>query len=481
VASVRENALPAWSRARAAGSELGAQRRAAFWVLLFVVLQIGCQLALLIEALGRARVLMRSAAFGVSLVFLVFLTGAGKRHPARPFLVGILLLLTLSILHPATNTLLAGVAHYFLYAAIIAPLFWTCRLPLTEATLRRILIALWAFHTLSAAVGVLQMHYPGRFQPSVSSTIQGLGVMADAYKIRLADGDMVWRPMGLSDTPGGASTAGLYAVVFGLGFFLYARTLPLRVLSLASIGIGLFCLYIGQVRSLLVMAGICSTTMLGVLSWRGEVKKVLAVILVVPILTIGTFLWAIRVGGNDTEERLKSLVADRPDEVYGRNRGHFLTHTIVDLLPQYPLGAGLARWGMMRNYFGDETNIDSPMIWAEIQVTGWLLDGGVPLVLLYSTAVLLTCRVSWRIALSRRPGRLPLWAALQFALNIASVAVTFNYPLFIGQGGMEFWFLNGCLFMATVSADQQARRRQQARAAAGKPQRGPVPIGVADT
>ena len=36
------------------------------------------------------------------------------------------------------------------------------------------------------------------------------------------------------------------------------------------------------------------------------------------------------------------------------------------------------------------------------------------------------------------------------AYDVGAVALTFNYPLFIGQGGMEFWLLNAALFTAAV-------------------------------
>jgi hypothetical protein len=435
-----------------------AERRAAIWVWTFVLSEFACQVGLLINALGSARVVMRSAAFGLSLVLLLLVPGGERRHPSRAWLIAALAIVALSIFHPTTNSLVAGFAQCMLYVAVAAPVLWTSRLRLSEATFRQVLLALWAFHTASAGLGVLQMHYPGRFQPNVSTAIQGMGVMADAYKIRLANGETVWRAMGLTDTPGGAASAGLYAVVFALAVFLHSRQGPLRILSLGGAGIGLFCLYIGQVRSLLVMAGICSAALIGVLAYRGDLKRVVGLALVLPPLVLATLVWATCIGGEQTVNRLRTLVEDRPDEVYAHNRGNFLAQTVYELMPQYPLGAGLGRWGMMRNYFGDETNPDSPMIWVEIQWTGWLLDGGVPLVIVYATAVGLACRISLRIALSRRPGRIPLWGALLFALNVATIAVTFNYPLFISQGGMEFWFLNGCLFAATLTTDQKVRR-----------------------
>jgi hypothetical protein len=438
------------------------ERGAALWAWLFVLFQIGCQLALLVEFLGGLRVVVRSAAFGISILLLLLVPGSQRRHPACLWLLACLAIVCLSIAHPYTNSLPAGFATVMFYVAVAAPLFWVCRLRLTGPMFRRIILTLWLFHTASAAVGVLQMYYPGRFQPTVSTAIQGMGVMADAYKIRLADGQMVWRPMGLTDTPGGAASAGLYAVLFGLGMFLQARAGLLRVATVGSLGIGLFCLYMSQVRSLVVMAGVCSTALVGVLVWRGDVKRVVGVTLILLVVSVAAFQWASRVGGADTVNRLNTLVEDRATEVYGRNRGLFLESTFVELAPQYPLGAGLGRWGMIWLYFGDHADIN---IWVEIQWTAWLLDGGIPLMILYPVAVVIACWVSLRVALSRLSGNLPLWGALLFALNMATIAVTFNYPIFMAQGGMEFWFLNGCLFAAAIEVHTQERRiRAQAAA-----------------
>jgi hypothetical protein len=38
--------------------------------------------------------------------------------------------------------------------------------------------------------------------------------------------------------------------------------------------------------------------------------------------------------------------------------------------------------------------------------------------------------------------------AMVFAYDVAALAMTFNYPLFIGQSGLEFWIINACLFAA---------------------------------
>jgi len=41
---------------------------------------------------------------------------------------------------------------------------------------------------------------------------------------------------------------------------------------------------------------------------------------------------------------------------------------------------------------------------------------------------------------------------LIFAYDIGAVAITFNYPLFMSQGGMEFWLLNAVLFAAASNS-----------------------------
>ena len=145
-----------------------------------------------------------------------------------------LVIVGLEIIHPSTNSFLAGVVHIAFYLAIAAPLFWVTRLDVTARVMRCLLFILWAFHTLSAGVGVLQAHYPGRFQPAVSTVIQDMGERADAYKMQMADGESVWRPMGLTDMPGGAASAGLAAVLYGLGFLLQSKSWMQRVFSIGS-------------------------------------------------------------------------------------------------------------------------------------------------------------------------------------------------------------------------------------------------------
>jgi hypothetical protein len=448
---------------RVAAAMLG-QRRASepvtpayFWFLLFPLVQMALQVALLVPFLGSSstvRMLVRVGAFSFSLLLLVILAHQGRRrarHPAYYWAVASLCTVFFGIFHPEASTNLACLAHFSLYLAILAPLFWVERFVVSERLLWLVFFALWGFHTLSAAVGVLQVYNPGRYQPQVSSVISGSGAMAEGLKINLATGERIYRPMGLTDMPGGAASAGLSAFLFGLGFFLNSRSPLIKALALVSMMVGLFCIYLCQVRSLLIMAGICTVTFALGLALRRDMNRVLGITLIVPWVVLVSFMWAVSIGGSSVTARLNTLIEDRTVEVYYRHRGIFLEETINILLPQYPFGAGLGRWGMMSHYFGIKDDPNCTPIWVEIQWTGWLLDGGLPLIFFYTTAILVAMWAAWKIARSPRPGDLPRWAMLIVAYDMAVLAVTFNYPVFIGSGGMEFWFLNALLFAAAQS------------------------------
>ncbi len=432
-------------------------RSAGILVQAFVVFQIACQLALLFSAIGPLRVVVRMAVFGSSLLLLIFLPGRGRQHPATKVAIWVLIIVSLSVVHPTTNTLLSGAAQIAMYFAVLAPLFWVSRLRIDLATLRRVILILWLFHTLSAGIGVLQVRFPGSLQPNLSTVVaaQDEGII-DSLNITTASGERVFRPMGLTDSPGGAAVAGFYALLFGVCFFLTERRFGFKVLCMGSMVLALTCLYMSQVRSVLVMAAICLLVFCGVLFRRVPLMNLVTLGGVLAAVILGSFVWAVSIAGESVTDRLATLIEEHPGEVYYTNRGHFLEETVYELLPSYPLGAGLGRWGMMNAYFGDNSDPERTSIWVEIQWTGWLLDGGVPLIIAYVAALFLTCRIAWRCALGRRAttgnNDLKIWGALILAYNVGAIAVTFNYPLFTGQGGLEFWLLNASLFAATETA-----------------------------
>ena len=118
-------------------------------------------------------------------------------------------------------------------------------------------------------------------------------------------------------------------------------------------------------------------------------------------LVLTSFLWAASVGGESVRERFTGIAQQGAMQTFKENRGHFLSYTLGELFDQYPFGAGVGRWGMMNVYFGDPTDLSSPPIYVEIQLTGWLLDGGAPMWLFYGGALLTGILLVLRLATQR--------------------------------------------------------------------------------
>jgi hypothetical protein len=415
-----------------------------------VLLLPACQVALLFDAFAPFRVFIRTAGFGTSLAFIFLIHGRQSQHPAKPWAVAVIVIVVLNIFHPTTNSLLAGLAQATMYVAILAPLFWAGRIPVTERLFEKILLIFWGVHALSAVFGVLQTYYPGQFQPRISDVLSGVEGYVRSLTITLASGETVFRPMGLTDVPGGAAASGFYAALLGVGFLLNSQARTVRLLAPFSIAGGLFCIYLCQVRVWLVMFAVCTVTFAVVLLLRGDVKRFVVVCLLMPAAFALSLLWAISVGGESVTRRLATLTEARPEDVYYSNRGIFLEQAFLRDLPDYPAGAGLGRWGMMHAYFGERNSLRSTPLHVEIQWSAWVFDGGLPLMIAYVGALLAACHAAWRVARRMRTERLGAWAALLLAYNVGALACTFSYPYFISQGGMEFWLLNACLLRATA-------------------------------
>ncbi|XXF79108.1 hypothetical protein P2318_04975 [Myxococcaceae bacterium GXIMD 01537] len=442
-------------------------------VLAFVALQFVMQLALLSGSIGSLRVLVRTGAFGTSLALLVLLPGKGPLHPAVRALRWVFAILGVSLLHPTTNSLLAGVAQIALYVAIVAPIFWVPRLTIDGKVLGRLMLVIFLVNAASAVFGVLQVYFPGSFQPVLSSAIAWQEDYARSLQFTLANGQRIYRPMGLTDVPGGAASAGFFVVLLGSGFLLASRRVLAILASMGLMFLGVFCLYLSQVRATTVILAVALVVLAVMLALAGQVQRLVRLGLVLGLCAVGGVSWAVSVGGDGALKKWTSLFEDDAATVYYANRGHFLEYTWNEVLPEVPLGAGLGRWGMIYGYFGEEGDPERGPLYAELQWTGWLYDGGVPLTLAYVAAVLLAMLWAFRILrdpLSRQ-SQLWLWASVIFAYDVGVLALTFSYPVFIGQTGLEFWVLNAVLFNAYATAHTERR----AALAAAKA----VPAGVA--
>jgi hypothetical protein len=413
------------------------------WMYAYVVAQLVCQVALLVPGFGQARPLFRSASFGTSLAILLLVQGAPLvRHPVRLALGAVLGVLALSALNPEAGSPLATLASFCFQLAILAPIFWVARLRAPEQALERLLILLWLFSTASATVGVLQAWFPGRFQPAISSySVRNLG----ALMIPTASGIWIPRPMGLTDTPGGAGAGGYYATLLALGIAILKPFRYARPAAAASAVVGMTCLYLCQIRTLVVMLVIGLVGILGLSAAAGRVPRFAFIVFSAGALFVVGIIFAVALGGDTTLTRFEQLITSDPRQAYQVSRGEYLEHAIDIMLPRYPLGAGLGRWGQMANYFGNEPHRN---LNAEIQWLAWVIDGGFPLLIAYPIAILLVAWNAVSIALKRTTARLETWATIVAGYNLGGMALTFSYPIFMSTIGLEFWLVNAALIQA---------------------------------
>jgi len=436
---------------------LGTRREAVaqVWLLGLVGVQIACQLAQLVPQLGTARPAFRVAAFGFSLAAVAFASGRASRHPSRPWLAAAALLMGVQFFSPTTNSPLSGLATIVLAAAIAGPILWVGRLRVTPTLLRRTLLTIWGFQSLSAAAGVLQALYPGQFMPQAGGAYDN--EFSDGLKLVLADGAVIFRPMGLSDTPGGGAVAGLTAYILGLGFLCNSRSGVMRTLAVGGVAAGMFCMVLCQVRVTIVLAVIMTAVLAVALTAARRYGDLIWLAALVPVTVATSGGYALTVGGEATLRRLETLVEENPNSVYYQNRGQFLEWTFREGMEDYPFGAGLGRWGMMNLYFGDANAApDAKPLWVEIQWTAWLFDGGAPLMVAYAGAVLAACVATLRVALRCPDRRVAGWGAVLTAYNLGVCAVTFSYVPFIGQMGLEFWLLNAAVAAAARTVAPRA-------------------------
>ncbi len=419
-----------------------------FWLLGAIFVPFACQLALCIDAFASGRVIIRTAAFLFSFVAFVRLFSKPhifKGYPLRKFAVAIIVILVFSLSHPFTASLLGGMATIGFYFSILSPIFWVSKLSINSSILRLIAWSVFLFNAVSAGFGVLQIYYPGRFQPALSDVVKNSVFGVEMFSIVLADGTETIRPMGLTDMPGGAGVAGLQAFIFGMAIYLCEKRTT-RYLGMVGCGIGLFCIYLSQIRSLLILTAVMFIGCILALFLNRERLMATRLLIFGTILFVSTFAWALSVGGEQTRYRFESLLAGSASEVYYQNRGSFLEYTFTKVVPEFPLGAGLARWGMMSYYFGRDSTV--PPLWAEIQWTGWVYDGGVPLMVLYFVAALIASKLTFEIACKRTDPWLSRFAMVIFGFNVSVLMQTFGSVPFLSQIGLQFWFLNAVVYVA---------------------------------
>ncbi len=438
------------------------------WPVRFILFDLACSASLVAFGDTPLRTPLRVAVYAASLALLVTRLPRHRTHPALRLAVWVPVLLAIGLLNPERSTLLAGAAQAALYVSVLAPLSWVAAGRPDFSVLRRVALLMWGFYVASAALGVVQVYNPGRFQGAMAEGVANdRNFRNGSAAVVLADGTVSQKPMGLSDAPGGAAAGGVFAIILGTGILLAERSRWLRAMAVGGMAVGLFCIFLSQIRTSLIVVGICSLVTLGVLAWRADWGRVAKLGTVLGTVAVAGSLWAFAVAGDQTVNRFATLLADSPGKVYQKNRGQFLTQMLTEDIWKYPFGAGLGRWGMINQYFGNRAT----SIWSEMMWTSWLYDGGIPLVLLNAATLGAMLWTAWRIA-TRRGGmkEVAVWGAVILAFDVAAVAASLGNPIFSVQAGLEVWLLNALLFGASLdrTADRATGRRPLAGGEAGE-------------
>jgi hypothetical protein len=367
--------------------------------------------------------------------------------------------MTVMIAHPATNTTMAGLAQIGMHIAVAAPLFWAPRYFRGDyQRLVRVLTILWVLNGASVLVGILQVRDPGTWMPTEFTGVmkmykQGLAM----YQYRAADGSLAVRPPGLGDTPGAACFAGMFVATVG---FAYLGLPVSRWRKLFGFGMGIagiVVIFLSHVRSSLVVVVGCTAIYSIIMVAQGRLKTVLTLAFWIAVCGASSLLYTQSLGGQSTLDRFATLLEGDPLTVYDKSaRLMMVTDAFDTLLVNHPLGAGLGRWGMMRAYFGNENNLDSPGIWAEVQFQAWVLDGGFVLLSLYLVALAIAVQRLIRLSLLHPSLQLRQWGAVIIMLSAGPIAFMFSYCPFNSQMGMQFWLLIGA-FEGLEQAEEERR------------------------
>jgi hypothetical protein len=332
--------------------------------------------------------------------------------------------------------------------AICAPVFWAARMWLPPSRLERVIMLIFAANFIGALLGLLQVYYPGTFMPPEFSR---MALAMDKYFLAsltyVGAGDRtIIRPPGLSDMPGGAAISGSFLAVIGFALAVRQNQSRLRhFIFYGAVVIGITIVYLTQIRSILLMifAGMLAVAVIRLR--QGRVAQSTYIATSATVLLLGSFVWAVTLGGESVQQRYSGIYDNGVVQSYQDNRGIFLSYTIFQQPFEYPLGAGVGRWGMMAAYFPEPGNWLHPSLYAEIQPTGWIYDGGVLMCVFYPAALFVAMRYVYKVAIDRT-SELSDAAMLLFVVQLLVVGLCFTGPVFNTQIGIMFWLSTAILY-----------------------------------
>jgi hypothetical protein len=296
---------------------------------------------------------------------------------------------------------------------------------------------------INAVVGVLQVKYPVTFMPKELTTMYDESMLASFTG---PNGETIYRPPGLSDNPGAVCGPASVAALLGLIFALRPIGWFRRIVSLLLAFAGIAAIFLSHVRtSILILCGMYLVYFI-LLMIQGDRLRATILATGATAMLVLALSFAAVLGGESVLERFATLFESDPTTVYYRSmRGYQLQYDTQQYLADYPLCAGLGRWGMMRLYFGDERNMQSPPIWAELQWPAWVLDGGVVILVLYNLVLLRNTIYEYRTCQRLRGSSVAPYLAMIVAANAGVIALVFGFTPFTTQLGLQYWFLAGVL------------------------------------
>ncbi|HKY23468.1 MAG TPA: hypothetical protein VJM31_19790 [Vicinamibacterales bacterium] len=420
------------------------------WLEVFVLVQVLWGVLLFVPGSQAYRAYIRGFPYVVSLVaFLACLRSGATRSlgPGARLVVCSIVILMAGLVHPG-SWLNSGAAQVAFQLSIAAPIFWAVAIWTPKQRLERLMGLVFVANFLSAGVGLLQVYYPETFSPPEFSSL-GLRLnpgLIEQLTYRGSGDRLILRPPGLTDLPGGAAISGVIAALLGFAFAMRGNSRMLvKTCYLGTVLISITVVYLTQVRSVLLMLVVCMQALALVSLRQGRMIKGGWTAALGAGLIVGSFIWAVTLGGDALTERFQGMVDEGVVRTYQEHRGSFLFYTLHELVPLYPFGAGIGRWGMMSVYFGDLSNWRFPPLHAEIQVTGWLYDGGVLLVLVYGGAIVAALRNSYRVAISSH-NPIHECGGMVFSVQVLIAGLCFTGPTFNNQLGILFWLLTAILF-----------------------------------
>jgi hypothetical protein len=413
------------------------------WPEIFIAVQLLWNLVLFLPGAQAYRTIVRGTPYvlsGVALIYYFRQRDERALPASTTWLVVSFGLLLLNLLHETAHWM-AGGAQIVFQLCITAPVFWMARAVRTEEHFNRVLWIFFAASGIGATVGILQVYFPAMFLPPEFSTLaQSLNPnIVQSLTYVGANGREIVRPPGLSDLPGGAAVSGMMTMILGLTLALSSgRRWWIRMACLAAAVAGMTALYLTHVRSLtMVAAG--SVALFAILRLRqGRTVEGTLSLAAGVALVAGAYIWALAVGGDALSDRFSGLTDESALKMFSEQRGLFIRYTLSELLYEFPFGAGLGRWGMMQVYFGDPTLWQAPPIHVEIQLTGWLLDGGLPLWLLYGGALFAAVRFTYNLAVHAADKSWQDVAVIVLCLQLILIALCMTGPVFNTQLGIMF-------------------------------------------